>query len=87
VPITEERLLANDASVLHLFRGNPFPNSPPRYVHAVLWQYWFTSMEEKRRTGNWWRRAQLGLYSPTLSHDANGRATVVGAPDELPTHD
>ena len=34
VPITEEKLLANDATVLHLFRGNPFPKSPPRYVRA-----------------------------------------------------
>ena len=35
--------------VLALFRGNPFPQDPPRYVRAVLWQYWFTSMDEKRQ--------------------------------------
>ena len=87
VPITEEKLLANDAAVLHLFRGNPFPNSPPRYVRAVLWQYWFTSMEEKRRTGNWWRRTLLGQYAPTLTYGADGKFAVVGEPDELPPHE
>jgi lipase maturation factor 1 len=87
VPITEEKLLASDASVLGLFRGNPFPGSPPRYVRAVLWQYWFTSLEEKRRTGNWWRRSLLGLYAPTLTLDANGRIAVAAEPDELPLHD
>ena len=40
---TEERLLANQSDVLALFRSNPFPQSPPRFVRAVLWQYWFTS--------------------------------------------
>jgi lipase maturation factor 1 len=87
VPNTEEKLLSNDASVLHLFRSNPFPNSPPRYVRAMLWQYWFTSMEEKRRTGNWWRRTLLGQYAPTLTYDANRKIVVAGEPDELPRHD
>jgi len=87
VPLTEEHLLANDAGVLHLFRGNPFPHSPPRYVRAVLWQYWFTSTEEKRRTGNWWRRSLLGQYAPTLSYTADGKVTVAGEPDELPPHE
>ncbi len=87
VPITEERLLVSDPDVLSLFRGNPFPQIPPRYVRAVLWQYWFTSMEEKRRTGNWWRREYLGLYAPELTMTADGRFAAVEWPPELPTHD
>lgn len=72
VPATEKRLLANDKDVLALFRGNPFSQSPPRQVRAVLWQYWFTSMAEKRATGNWWRREYLGLYAPTLERESDG---------------
>ncbi len=87
VPLTEEKLLTNEASVLHLFRGNPFPNSPPRYVRAMLWQYWFTSMNEKHRTGNWWRRTLLGQYAPTVTYGPDGRITVAEAPDELPSHE
>lgn len=86
VPLTEERLLLGSPDVLSLFRGNPFPRAP-RYVRAVLWQYWFTSMDEKRRTGNWWRREYLGLYAPELTAATGGEFTVVKWPDELPPHD
>ncbi len=87
VPLTEERLLVNDPAVLSLFRSNPFPNLPPRYVRAVLWQYWFTSLAEKRRTGDWWRRELLGLYAPVLTLTPDGRFAAVEMPSELPPHD
>lgn len=87
VPLTEERLLLGDGDVLALFRGDPFPQIPPRYVRAVIWQYWFTAMDEKRRTGNWWRREYLGLYAPELTMAADGHFAAVQWPDELPPHD
>jgi len=87
VPITEGRLLLGDRDVLALFRDNPFPQLPPRYVRAVLWQYWFTSMDEKRKTGDWWRRELLGLYAPELTITADGRVAAVQWPEELPPHD
>jgi hypothetical protein len=86
VPLTEERLLQGDPDVLALFRANPFPQAPPRYVKAVLWQYWFTSMEEKRQTGNWWRREMLGLYAPVLTKAPNGKYGAVEMPQPLPPH-
>lgn len=87
VPLTEERLIENDADVLALFKANPFTASPPRFVRAVLWQYWFTSMDEKRSTGLWWRRQLLGVYAPEITRTADGRFAVVEWPDELPPHD
>jgi lipase maturation factor 1 len=87
VPLTEERLLENDPDVLALFQSNPFGQGPPRYVRAVLWQYWFTSMDEKHRTGNWWRRELLGLYAPEVTRQADGKFTVIEWPEELPPHD
>lgn len=87
VPLTEERLLLGDPDVLALFRSNPFPQIPPRYVRAVLWQYWFTSMDEERRTGNWWRREYLGLYAPELTMTGDGHFAAVEWPEELPPHD
>ena len=87
VPLTEERLLLGDGAVLALFRDNPYPQIPPRYVRAVIWQYWFTTMDEKRQTGNWWRREYLGLYAPELTLAANGQFAVVEWPEELPPHD
>jgi hypothetical protein len=87
VPLTEERLLDNDADVLSLFQENPFPHAPPLYVRAVLWQYWFTSIEEKRRTGNWWKRTLIGLYAPELTRQADGAPGVVEWPEPLPRHE
>ncbi len=82
VPNTEVRLLTNDKDVLALFAGNPFPQSPPKQVRAVLWQYWFTTMAEKRQTGNWWRREFLGLYAPTLELEPDGKLGVLAMPEE-----
>jgi len=87
VPLTEERLLENDPDVLELFRGNPYGQAPPRYVRAVLWQYWFTSLDEKRRTRNWWKRSLMGLYAPAMTRQPDGRFAAVQWPDELPQHD
>jgi hypothetical protein len=87
VPLTEERLLVNDNDVLALFRNNPFPGSPPRYVRAVLWQYWFTSSNERRRAGDWWRRQLMGLYAPEIMLAAGCKYSVVEWPAELPAHD
>jgi hypothetical protein len=84
VPNTEALLLSNDKDVLALFSGNPFTREPPRQVRAVLWQYWFTSMPEKRATGMWWRRQMLGLYAPTLEREADGSIRVIEWPQTEP---
>ena len=83
VPRAEERLLEGSPDVLALFAGNPFPQ-PPRQIRVLLWQYWFTSMPEKRQQGLWWRRQLLGNYAPTLGRDANGRIVAIEWPPELP---
>ena len=87
VPLTEERLLVSDADVLALFRGNPFPQIPPRYVRAVLWQYWFTS--DGRKAAH--RQLVAARVSWTLRagvDDDRGRQfAVVQWPEELPPHD
>jgi lipase maturation factor len=81
---TEVRLLSTDPDVLALFAGNPFPQEPPHQVRAVLWQYWFTTAAEKRKTGFWWRREFLGLYAPALTRDTEGRIRAVEWPMVAP---
>jgi hypothetical protein len=80
VPQTEVRLLSNDSDVLNLFEKNPFPHRPPRQVRAVIWQYWFTTMSERRTEGLWWRRQFLGLYAPTIEREPDGNIHVVEWP-------
>ena len=84
VPSTEERLLAGAPDVLALFAGNPFPQSPPKQMRAVIWQYWFTSLAEKRATGAWWWRQLIGLYAPVLEREPDGTVVVVAYPQPLP---
>jgi len=81
---TELRLLSTDSSVLELFAGNPFSQQAPRQVRAVVWQYWFTSLAEKRQTGLWWRRQYLGLYAPTLEREPDGKIRAVEWPMAAP---
>jgi lipase maturation factor 1 len=73
---TEERLLRNDGPVLNLFAGNPFASAPPARVRAVLWQYWFTNMAEKRNSGAWWKRKLLGAYAPALEKTSDGKIVI-----------
>jgi hypothetical protein len=84
---TERRLLSNDADVLALFAANPFPEGPPRQVRAVLWQYWFTSLAEKKAHGFWWRRELLGLYSPAIQLGPDGSINVTQWPAPMPPHE
>jgi len=79
----EVRLLSNDKDVLSLFAANPFPQAPPIEVRAVLYQYWFTSIQEKRSSGLWWKRKFLGLYAPTLARDADGKIIAIELPDSV----
>jgi hypothetical protein len=79
VVLAEERLLEASPSVLKLFRSDPFRGKPPQMVRTILWQYWFTDMDTKRKTGAWWRRQELGAFSPIVTRSADGSAIVVPA--------
>ncbi|OBH27799.1 hypothetical protein A5692_23885 [Mycobacterium sp. E342] len=57
-----QRLLRNDRPTLRLLRHNPFPDSPPRYVRALLYEYRFTTPAELRRERAWWHRTLIGGY-------------------------
>jgi hypothetical protein len=52
--------------VLDLLGDAPIVRSRPRFVRAVLYDYRFTSLEERARTGNVWRREARGLYAPVV---------------------
>ena len=60
-------LLQGKSEVLQLFTENPFPDSPPRYVRATLYDYRFTDLTTKRSEGTWWSREWKGIYCPAIS--------------------
>jgi hypothetical protein len=64
-----QSLLGNDRAILNLMGRNPFPDKPPARIRAVLYLYRYTTPEEKRATGAWWHRRELGVYLPPVSLD------------------
>jgi predicted DCC family thiol-disulfide oxidoreductase YuxK len=62
-------LLRDKAPVTALFEKNPFAESPPHYVRATIYRYRFTTAEEHRQTGAWWKREELGEYLPSVSRE------------------
>jgi hypothetical protein len=61
------RLLQGSPSVLALLERNPFPNAPPHYIRAVVYEYHFTDVATRRKTGAWWRCVKIGDYLPSMS--------------------
>ena len=57
-----ERLLENEPSVTGLLEKNPFPDKPPTYVRAELYEYTYAGRD--RAPGQWWKRRLAGLYFP-----------------------
>ena len=69
------KLLHNDHQVISLFANNPFPDKPPRYVRAILYQYSFAKPGNPQ--GLWWNRKRLGEWLPPLSVNDSSLVTYV----------
>lgn len=61
------QLLQGSPEVTALLQKNPFPDKPPRYIRAELYNYHFTNFAERRATGAWWKRESIGEYLPPVS--------------------
>lgn len=60
------RILVGDGSVRRLMSPPPFPK-PPLYLRIVLYDYKFTTPEERRRTGAVWLRQRQGIWFGPVS--------------------
>lgn len=59
-----DALLHNSPEVLDLLESNPFPDAPPKYIKVDLYQYHFTDMTTREKTGQWWTREYKGPFPP-----------------------
>jgi lipase maturation factor 1 len=62
-------LLLGSPDVLALLDSNPFPDSPPAFIRARLYQYRFSDSEARAADGAWWIREEAGMYLPPVSLD------------------
>lgn len=61
------RLLQGSPEVLKLIERAPFSGRKPRFLRATLYQYTFTTLEQKRRTGHYFERAEPEPYLAPVS--------------------
>ena len=78
------KLLQNDEKTLSLIAENPFPGKPPRFVRARLYEYRFTTREERAKTGATWVRALRDDYFPAVSLDHPGFRALLEREGWLP---
>ncbi len=74
----ELRLLQNSSAVMKLLEKNPFPDAPPKYVRALLYEYNFTSRAERAVSGDWWTRRFLHEYLAPVSLEEFRKAKMDG---------
>ncbi len=60
------RLLQGSPPVVALLGSNPFPDRPPKYLQALVYDYRFSDAESRNREGSWWTRKLLRPYTPIL---------------------
>lgn len=60
------QILAGSPAVLELLDENPFPDEPPRYLRAMIYDYKFADPASRKAEGVWWQRELLGYYAPML---------------------
>jgi hypothetical protein len=57
------RILQGSPEALGLLGGNPFPEAPPKFVRAQLYEYRFTTWGGRE----WWTRRYVGPYVPPVT--------------------
>ena len=60
-------VLQGSKDVLGLLRTNPFPDKPPHFLRARIYDYQFSDFATRRETGAIWTRRYLGEYFPTVT--------------------
>lgn len=61
------RILQGSPQVTALLGQNPFPEKPPRYIRAMVFNYHFTDPSIQKREAVWWRRTLQKPYCPPLA--------------------
>lgn len=54
------KLLEGNQDVIALLKYNPFPDAPPHYVRALLYEYEFTEWGTTSKA--WYTRRLIGQY-------------------------
>lgn len=57
-----KQMLKGNAELNKFLLVNPFPDAPPKFIRAFVYDYHFTSPEQRATTGDWWWRDNKRVY-------------------------
>jgi hypothetical protein len=60
------QLLEGDRAPKALLSRDPFPDAPPRWIRAGIWQFRFS---DSRASGRWWDRERVGEFLRPVSRE------------------
>lgn len=63
------KLLEADRDTLTLIKSSHFGKKQPGAIRALVYHYQFTTQEERKKTGNIWKRKLIDTYFPPVSRD------------------
>ena len=72
------KLLEGDEDVRELLREDPFDGEAPTYIRVRRYRYEYTTPEERRETGNWWKREVVNNYYGPIPAGGSGRRSRPG---------
>jgi Protein of unknown function (DUF1222). len=65
-------LLTGDPQIKPFFRDYPFPDHPPRYIRAFVYDYHFSDWNQLFTRGQWWTRDNQRTYFPPVMLGRDG---------------
>jgi hypothetical protein len=78
---TCQRLLEGDPWFIRLFRDNPFPNAPPKWMRVSTVAMTPTRLDVWRATGDWWHVRRCGVFVQPMSRAAWPEAIALPQPE------
>jgi lipase maturation factor 1 len=67
------KLVSEPALMARLFESTPCGDEAPAFLRYSVWEYRFSSREERARTGDWWTRDMLGMSSALTADELTWR--------------
>ncbi len=63
-----DKLLEHDEDTLRLLESVSFDEAPEQ-IRVTRYRYEYTDWDERKETGRWWNREELGIYYGPVSRD------------------
>ena len=59
-----DKLVDGDPTIRRLLRTDPFDGQAPMLIRVRVFEYRYATAQERRETGQWWWRNELGVLVP-----------------------